>query len=86
MEKENKEKLYLHMILATIGAIIIPLTAILNTKNSNYYETPLIIFGASLLLSYISFLDKKAGINNKLAWTRVIVSIIGMLTFYFIFK
>ncbi|WP_164745724.1 hypothetical protein [Neobacillus mesonae] len=32
MEKENKEILYLHMILATIGAIIIPLTAILNAK------------------------------------------------------
>ncbi|MED4203295.1 hypothetical protein [Neobacillus mesonae] len=58
MEKENKGILYLHVILATIGAIIIPLTAILNA-NSNYFETTHILFGASLLLSYIGFFEKK---------------------------
>ncbi|MBY0121574.1 hypothetical protein [Bacillus sp. S/N-304-OC-R1] len=86
MEKENKAILYLHMILATLGTIIILLTAILNTKNNNYYETPLILFGASLIFGYINFLEKKAGINNKLTWARVIVSLIGMLILYFLLK
>jgi hypothetical protein len=86
--KDNKQVLYSYMILGTIGTILIALSAMRYLAKVNDYNGYLIIFlGFILTISYINYLEKKAGISKKLTWIRAIVSVILFFSFsYFLFK
>ena len=85
--KENKQALYFNMILGTIGSILIVLAAMRYMIKENDYIGYINIFlGFLLMISYINYLEKKAGISKKLIWIRVIVSMILFLSFsYFLY-
>ncbi len=76
------------MILGTIGTILIALAATRYlVKVSDYNGYLIIFFGFILTISYINYLEKKAGISKKLTWIRGIVSAIIFFSFsYFLFK
>ena len=85
--KENKQALYFNMILGTIGTILIILAAMRYLiKENDYIGYAFILFGFLLTISYINYLEKRAGISKKLTWIRVIVSMILFLSFsYFLY-
>ena len=85
--KENKQALYFNMILGTIGTILIALAAMRYQANENdYIGYAIIFFGFILTISYINYLEKKAGISKKMTWIRVIVSLILFISFsYFLY-
>ena len=90
----NRDKLamYLFMLLGTTGTILIVL---FDFRYLRYQEkiksdidiagNAIIVVGLALTVNYINYLEKKAGISNKLTWLRAIVSIIvvGALFFFF---
>lgn len=86
--KENKQTLYFYMTLGTIGTVLILLAAMkYMIKENDYIGYINIFFGFLLTISYINYLEKRAGISKKLTWIRVIVSMILFLSFsYFLFK
>ena len=84
--KENKQALYFNMILGTIGPVLIFLAAVrYMIKENDYIGYISIYFGFLLTITYINYLEKRAGISKKLIWIRIIVSIILALSFsYFL--
>lgn len=75
--KENKQALFFNMILGTIGTILIALAAMrYQAKENDYIGYTIIFWGFILTISYINYLEKRAGINKKLTWIRAIVSLI----------
>jgi hypothetical protein len=83
---ENKDALYLNMFLGTIGTILLLLSGVRYSikEGNNSVEDAMIFFGFILAINYINFLEKKAGISNKLTWIRVGVSIVlfGACSFF----
>ncbi|KYD05474.1 MULTISPECIES: hypothetical protein [Heyndrickxia] len=85
--KENMLALYFNMILGTIGTILVALTALgylVKTNDGNGYI--IIFLGFIFTISYINFLEKRAGVSKKLTWIRAIVSIVifaSISYFYF---
>ncbi|NEY71471.1 hypothetical protein G4D63_06905 [Bacillus mesophilus] len=83
----NKYKLYLNMIIGTIGTLLVAISAlryIVEEGNSAGYY--MISLGFVLTLNYINFLEEKAEISKKLTRIRAVVSIVLYLLFsYFLF-
>jgi hypothetical protein len=88
MEKENKLTLYFNMLLGTIGTILIVIFELRYQEKVKIDITgnAIIMFGFLLTVNYINYLEKKAGISNKLTWIRAIVSIIILGALFFLFK
>ncbi|ANC78549.1 hypothetical protein ABE65_017785 [Fictibacillus phosphorivorans] len=84
--KEDNIRIYLNMILGTIGTILISLGLIryLGTE-SDIKDYIGAFLGFTLMLGYIDYLEKKAGISRKLTWIRALVSIVFIFISYFIY-
>lgn len=91
MKKENKLTLYFNMVIGAIGTILIVL---FEFRHLIFQEEKLkiditgnamIMFGFIFTINYINYLEKKAGISNKLTWIRAIASIIIVVAFYIFF-
>jgi hypothetical protein len=85
--KEDKKIIYFNMILGTIGTLLISIGVVSYlAKENDFHNYALILLGFSLTLSYIDFLEKRAGISRKLTWIRAVVSIVLFSVFsYFIY-
>lgn len=68
--KYEKQVLYFYMILVTIGTVLIALTTLRYMSNVNDSSGYLILFGLIFTISYINYLEKKAGISKKVIWIR----------------
>lgn len=85
--KENHSSLYINVILGAAGTILVALAAMSSfslKNNSSYF---MLFFGFIFIINYINYLEKKAGISNKITWIRAIGSIVifislGYLLFY----
>lgn len=89
--KENKHALYYYLILGTIGTVIVPLVTIsyiLKETDSTGYMNISPLLGFLLTITYINYLEKRAGISKKLTTVRSIVSMILFLaiTYYLFIK
>ena len=91
MEKENRLNLYFNMVIGAIGTILIVLFEFRYFKYQvekvkiDITGYAMIMFGCILTMNYINYLEKKAGISNKLTWIRAISSIIIVVAFYVLF-
>ncbi|WP_211748183.1 hypothetical protein [Paenibacillus sp. Marseille-Q4541] len=78
--KENKQALYFNMILGTIGNILIALVTMRYlVKEYDVIGYAITLFGFVLTTSYISYLEKKAGISKKFTWIRTIIATLSLL-------
>jgi hypothetical protein len=86
--KEDNIRIYFNMILGTIGTILISLGMISYLAKENDIKAYAVaLLGFTLTLSYIDYLEKKAGISRKLTWIRAVISIAIFLVFsYFIYN
>ena len=84
--KESKISLYFNMLIGSIGIATILLFSVmymLKEQNSFGYVGT---FSVLLVIIYINFLEKRAGISTKLIWIRAIVSILFYASFlYFLY-
>ncbi|WP_285767474.1 hypothetical protein [Peribacillus sp. SI8-4] len=84
--KENKQALYMNMILGTIGPMIIALAALKYLAKGDSTGYINIFLGFILTISYISYLEKKAGICKRLTVIRVSVTLVLLFLFtYFLY-
>jgi hypothetical protein len=86
MMKENGS-LYFNMILGTIGMVLIGLGFIQLFQlglQMDHQGIPFSIIGYSFTNGYIFYLERKAGISNKLVWTQSIigVSMLAILSYW----
>ena len=73
--------LYFHMIIGSIGLILI----VTGLFYHNETETGLLIpLGIIMTVQYIYILETKAGLSNKVIWIQSL-SIIGVLSFLLFF-
>ena len=76
----EKFSLFFNMILGAIGSVTILLFStmyLLKEQNSfGYIGT----FGFLLIIIYINYLEKKAGISTKLIWIKAVGSMILFLS------
>ena len=85
--KYEKQVLYFYMILVTIGTVLIALTTLRYMSNVNDSSGYLILFGLIFTISYINYLEKKAGISKKVIWIRnsVYTVLVISLTYFLYF-
>lgn len=78
--KENIQVSYLNMILGIIGNILIAsVTMRYLVKEYDVIGYAITLFGFILTTSYISYLEKKAGISKKFIWIRTITVLLSLL-------
>jgi hypothetical protein len=71
---ENKRSLYIELVWGSIGMLIISLVianALLSSEHS--FSVPTLILGFALINGYIFFLEKRAGLSQKVIWTRSLI-------------
>lgn len=85
--KNDKQVLYFYIILVTIGTVLIALTTLRYMSNVNDSSGYLILFGLIFTISYINYLEKKAGISKKVIWIRnsVYTVLVISLTYFLYF-
>ncbi|MBU5214022.1 hypothetical protein KQI60_20795 [Bacillus oleronius] len=85
--KNDKQVLYFYMILVTIGTVLIALTTLRYMSNVNDSSGYLILFGLIFTISYINYIEKKAGISKKVIWIRnsVYTVLVISLTYFLYF-
>lgn len=84
--RENKQAFYFNMILGIIGNIFIAIVTMRYlVKEYDVIGYTITLFGFILTTSYISYLEKKAGISKKFTWIRAIIVLLSLLisTLYF---
>ncbi|MFS0824674.1 hypothetical protein [Bacillus sp. 1P02SD] len=86
MNKNKDRKLYLNMILGSIGIIFITLGIFeFLTIVESTVAYILTILGFVITVHYIYHLEKKAGISDKIIWIRAFILIIIVVSIYNIF-
>ena len=83
MQRENSS-LYIHMIIGSIGLILIVAGLFYHNIVETGFTSLIIPIGIIITAQYIYFLEKRAGISNKIIWIQSL-SIIGVLSFLLIF-
>ncbi|WP_043931992.1 hypothetical protein [Bacillus sp. EB01] len=84
--KENKSiALYINVLLGAIGTILIGLAAMSTLSNRNHSVYLMLFGGFILVITYINYLEKKAGLENSITWVRSIGSIVLFLALGFLF-
>lgn len=86
--KNDNQVLYFYMILVTIGTVLIALATLRYISNVNdTYGSYMILFGLIFTISYINYLEKKAGISKKVIWIRnsVYTVLVISLTYFLFF-
>jgi len=79
MNRIKNRNLYTNMIIGFTGLILTVVgIGILkfNPKVENPLTLPMIFFGLSLTVHYIYYLERKAGVPNKIIWVRATILII----------
>ncbi|MFA9559469.1 hypothetical protein ACERII_19345 [Evansella sp. AB-rgal1] len=89
MKTENNGTIYLHLLLGSIGILLIALGMFELIAKVESTMPVLILtffgFGFIAVVHYIYYLEKKAGISNKLIWIRAVFLILLLLGIYFSF-
>ncbi|WP_077329811.1 hypothetical protein [Virgibacillus siamensis] len=75
MNKGTKE-LCFFMIMGAVGTVLIAAGAFRYQLIKDMKWFAIIFFGFLLTISYIEFLEKKAGISKKITWIRAIISLL----------
>ncbi|MBP3950237.1 hypothetical protein [Bacillus suaedae] len=75
-ENDDKKVSYLIIFFGGVGTILILLGAINLFENGYLEGYYFVLFGFLLLISYINYLESKAGVSKKITWLRVLLSII----------
>ncbi|MBK5482547.1 hypothetical protein JFV29_11650 [Peribacillus sp. TH16] len=84
MDKE-KNRLYLNMFFGTIGIVLVGVGALKYQVVMNDIEGYIIAYAGFILTAgYINYLEKKAGISNKIIWIKSGISIALFLIISFI--
>lgn len=82
----NKQALYFNMIVGTIGNILIALVTMRSlVKEYDVIGYALTLFGFVFITSYISYLEKKAGLSKKSTWIRTIITMLSLLISFLYF-
>lgn len=79
MNHIKNKNLYTNMIIGFIGLILTIVgigILIFNPEVENTFTLVMIFFGLSLTVHYIYYLERKAGVPNKIIWVRAIILII----------
>ncbi|MCZ0871263.1 hypothetical protein [Peribacillus sp. AS_2] len=80
-----KNHLYLNMFFGTIGIILVGVGALKYQVVMNDIEGYIIAYAGFILTAgYINYLEKKAGISNKIIWIKAGISIVLFLIISFI--
>ncbi|WP_096153288.1 hypothetical protein [Bacillus sp. FJAT-45066] len=80
MENENSGSIYIHMIVGSIGIILIFAGLFYHNSVEKGITSLLIPIGIVITVNYMYFLEKRAGISNKVIWIQSL-SMIGVLAF-----
>jgi len=83
---EDKRRLYIELVFGSIGMLIVSLfiaNAILPLDHS--FSSPTLILGFALINSYIFFLEKRAGVSNKVIWTQSLI-LVFIFVYYIVSK
>lgn len=86
--EENKSRLYFSMVLGTFGNILIAIATMKYlVKEHDILGYGLALFGFVLTITYISDLEKKAGISKKLIWFKSSIISLSLIVsaFYFFY-
>ncbi|MEK4826810.1 hypothetical protein CHH55_04710 [Niallia circulans] len=81
---ENKRSLYIELVWGSIGMLIISLVianALLSSEHS--FSVPTLILGFALINGYIFFLEKRAGLSQKVIWTQSLI-LVCIFIFYIV--
>ncbi|MDT8863051.1 hypothetical protein N0O92_23140 [Alkalihalobacillus sp. MEB130] len=83
--KEDEKGLYGIMLVGAIGTVLILVGSLqfIEIENMNGFMT--ILFGFLLTITYINYLESKAGVRKRLIVMRVIFSIVLLAVLAFIF-
>jgi len=84
---KDKIKMYIFLILGGIGLALVGLGGVMFIEIDNMKGYLTVICGFLITISYIEFLERRAGISKKIIWVRAIVSIIlfAVLAFLLLF-
>jgi hypothetical protein len=83
---EDKRLSYIRTFFGGVGTILVALGAarFINISDSKGFY--LVLFGFLLSVGYINYLEKKAGVSNKVTWIRALLSaIVLLILFYFLY-
>ncbi|RRN72895.1 hypothetical protein EI200_06905 [Peribacillus simplex] len=85
MDKE-KNHLYLNMFFGTIGIVLVGISALKYQVVMDDIEGYIISYAGFIFTAgYIKYIEKKAGISNKIIWIKAGISIALFLIISFIF-
>lgn len=85
MQENKRFALYLNVTLGALGTVLIAFAAIssLASRDQSVYQ---ILFGAIILvMTYINYLEKKAGLKKSVIWARSIGSMVIFLALSYFF-
>jgi hypothetical protein len=85
MQKYKSIVLFINVIFGTIGTILIGLAAMSTLSDRNHSIYLMFFAGFILVITYINYLEKKAGLENSVTWVRSIGSIVIFLALGFMF-
>lgn len=83
METKKTSGSYVYMAIASIGMLLLAvgmleyMSLLGNAKMLNFF---LAFLGFIILVQYISYLEKKNGVSNKVIWIRSVLLLISLLT------
>ncbi|WP_078433681.1 hypothetical protein [Metabacillus halosaccharovorans] len=70
---KDKIKMYIFLILGGIGLALVGLGGVMFIEIDNMKGYLTVICGFLITISYIEFLERRAGISKKIIWVRAIV-------------
>lgn len=81
---ENKEKgiFYLHMVIGTVGLLLIGVGLVKFVEKVGGLDPLYGLLGYSLLMVYLQYLEEKVGISKKVGWIRFFVVVLVLAIFY----
>ena len=82
MEKNKKGILYLHMFIGTVGLLLIGVGLLKFIETVGGLAPFYGLFGFSLTMIYLHYLEEKAGISKKIGWIRFIVVVLLLVLIY----
>lgn len=78
MEREERNSLYVHMSAGTVGLVILALALVKLNEAVPGVESACMMISFPLAMTYLHYLEKRAGISKKLIWTRSCLAILLM--------
>ncbi|OCA84049.1 hypothetical protein A8F94_15065 [Bacillus sp. FJAT-27225] len=85
MDENKSFTLYINVLIGAIGTILIGLAAMSTLSNRDHSVYLMLFGGFILVITYINYLEKKAGLKNSVIWARSIGSIVIFLALGYIY-